>query len=304
MNGPLRFPHLGAVPRRLAACAALLLSLAGRSGAAEGGALLEIAYEPSQSSQVSLLAIKAVLDGQPLTIQKPDPENPPGRPVYQGPLAAGRHRLQVQLTLAGRNPVFSYVEDYHFDMSGLLEFASAKQGTVRAVARVRDRNLGDPSVEWKDKWALELAAVRTVPVPPPGTEEDEPEVTPATATPSPGPKPAATSATCALGPVRFGLARATLSKPARVELDRFAACLSGSTVRVKLVGHCDRRGSDATNLRLGEQRAEAVARYLEQRGLSAGRLGTESRGATEPLCTEATNTCFARNRRVEAVVAP
>jgi outer membrane protein OmpA-like peptidoglycan-associated protein len=293
MNGNLPAGRRPVAMTRLAAAAAMMLLLAARATAEDAGPRLEISLGPSETGQLTLIAVRAELDGRQLPLEKPDPKSRPGQPIYAGPLPAGQHQLKMTVTMAGDNVVFRYVTDYRFDMSGTLEFASAQEGTVQATATVKDRLT--PSAEWYDRYALALSAVRKVPLPAPGPEEDEIEVVPP-------PQQAALAAPCSLAPLHFKLADATLSARDRVALDQFAACLTGTRQTVRLVGHCDARGSDTENQRLGKKRAGAAARYLEARGLSAARIGVESRGAVEPLCAERTDACHARNRRVDAVV--
>jgi outer membrane protein OmpA-like peptidoglycan-associated protein len=282
--------------RRLALGAALLLSVAGPAGAEDRAPRLELYYGPNQTTQVTLESVKAELDGRPLPVEKPAPAATPGQPFYTGPLPPGTHQLDVSVTMVGDSAVFRYLTDYRFAMRGRLEFASAAEGVVQATLRITDRL--SPNVEWFDRYGLSLSAVRKVPPPSPRPERAAPAAAPpALAT------PVAASATCALAPLHFKFMRADLSAQARGALDRFAACLAGTGSRVTLVGHCDRRGSDEVNQRLGTRRAEAAARYLVDRGIAAARLDVESRGADAPLCVEATAACHARNRRVVATDA-
>jgi peptidoglycan-associated lipoprotein len=62
-------------------------------------------------------------------------------------------------------------------------------------------------------------------------------------------------------------------------------------------GHCDERGSVEYNLALGERRAKAAYDYLSSLGVASDRMKTVSYGKEVPLCQEATEECWARNRR-------
>lgn len=66
---------------------------------------------------------------------------------------------------------------------------------------------------------------------------------------------------------------------------------------VTVEGHCDERGSAEYNLGLGDRRATAVKDALVQMGVSGDKLKTISYGKERPLCTDATEDCYARNRR-------
>jgi peptidoglycan-associated lipoprotein len=70
---------------------------------------------------------------------------------------------------------------------------------------------------------------------------------------------------------------------------------------VRLEGHCDRRGSAGYNQALGQRRADAVVKFLRERGVAAARLTSGSLGKSRPLCDEESEACHARNRRVEAL---
>lgn len=66
---------------------------------------------------------------------------------------------------------------------------------------------------------------------------------------------------------------------------------------VVIEGHCDERGSAEYNLGLGDRRATAAKEFLIQLGVPADRLTTISYGKDRPVCTEANEECYQRNRR-------
>ncbi len=71
--------------------------------------------------------------------------------------------------------------------------------------------------------------------------------------------------------------------------------------KTEIEGHCDERGTVEYNLALGAKRAKAVKDYLVSLGIASERLTTISYGEELPLCREATEQCYARNRRVHFV---
>ena len=71
--------------------------------------------------------------------------------------------------------------------------------------------------------------------------------------------------------------------------------------RMNLEGNADERGSREYNLGLGERRANAVSSALLANGGSAGQVEVISYGEERPTCTESTEDCWAKNRRVEIV---
>jgi peptidoglycan-associated lipoprotein len=66
---------------------------------------------------------------------------------------------------------------------------------------------------------------------------------------------------------------------------------------VTIEGHCDERGSAEYNLGLGDRRASATKDALVGLGVPGDKLKTISYGKERPLCTDATEDCYARNRR-------
>ena len=69
--------------------------------------------------------------------------------------------------------------------------------------------------------------------------------------------------------------------------------------RVKLEGNCDEFGTDEYNYALGLKRAKAVKDGLEARGIGSGKIVIVSYGESNPQCREASDSCYARNRRVD-----
>jgi peptidoglycan-associated lipoprotein len=99
--------------------------------------------------------------------------------------------------------------------------------------------------------------------------------------------------------VRFGFDQASIAGDSAAALQKLAACLAKAPVRrVQVAGHCDDRGTTQYNLALGKKRAEAAKKYLADLGV-AGAIETNTFGKERPLCTEAVEACWARNRRAE-----
>jgi peptidoglycan-associated lipoprotein len=66
---------------------------------------------------------------------------------------------------------------------------------------------------------------------------------------------------------------------------------------VTIEGHCDERGSAEYNLGLGDRRASATRDALAALGVPGDKLKTISYGKERPLCTDADESCYSRNRR-------
>lgn len=69
--------------------------------------------------------------------------------------------------------------------------------------------------------------------------------------------------------------------------------------KLSLVGHTDSDGNAQANLVLSKSRAEAVKKYLVNKGIAAERIKTEGRGEDQPLVNNTTPANKAQNRRVE-----
>ena len=77
-----------------------------------------------------------------------------------------------------------------------------------------------------------------------------------------------------------------------------------SKYKVKLEGNCDEWGSDEYNFALGLKRANAVKQALVADGIDASRISMVSYGESNPVCTEHTKECWAKNRRVNFRLLP
>ncbi|AHV91328.1 OmpA family protein [Bordetella holmesii] len=100
--------------------------------------------------------------------------------------------------------------------------------------------------------------------------------------------------------VSFDTGRATLKPALLPVLDSVAKSVEQHPeLRVKTVGHTDNTGSVATNQKLSQARAQAVATYLSRHGVAASRIMVEGRAATDPIGDNSTVDGRAANRRVE-----
>ncbi|MBK9266135.1 MAG: OmpA family protein [Polyangiaceae bacterium] len=73
-------------------------------------------------------------------------------------------------------------------------------------------------------------------------------------------------------------------------------------VHMQIAGHTDSTGSAEHNQKLSERRAAAVAKYINEHGLPNVKIETAGYGKTKPLCTEDTDACHDKNRRVEFII--
>ncbi|MBI5777516.1 MAG: OmpA family protein [Nitrospirae bacterium] len=144
--------------------------------------------------------------------------------------------------------------------------------------------------------------------PPPPAPVEETRVTEAPVPPPPPPmveQPAAAApAAVELVDVYFDFDKASLRSDARSALETNARMLTSEMkdVTVLIQGHCDEVGTAAYNLVLGEKRAQAVKRYLEDLGVPPSRMNTTSYGKERPFCTEHSPDCWQQNRRAHFAV--
>jgi len=105
--------------------------------------------------------------------------------------------------------------------------------------------------------------------------------------------------------LRFGLGKTELSGPAKAVLDDFAKRLKeeNKNIYIEIQGHTDSRGEEAYNLKLGEERANAVRRYLNTSGgVPLHRMSVISYGESKPVADNKFRPGREQNRRVTLVV--
>jgi OmpA-OmpF porin, OOP family len=72
--------------------------------------------------------------------------------------------------------------------------------------------------------------------------------------------------------------------------------------KVQLSGHTDNVGSDASNMKLSENRAMAVKEFLESKGVPEERIKAEWFGESKPIAPNETKEGRQKNRRVEMAI--
>jgi len=101
-------------------------------------------------------------------------------------------------------------------------------------------------------------------------------------------------------PVYFDYDSDGLSDETRAALDAKIPILNANqSVRLRIAGHADDRGSDEHNLALGQRRAAAAKRYLTQRGVAESRIEIISYGEERPAMEGTDESAWSQNRRDE-----
>ena len=101
--------------------------------------------------------------------------------------------------------------------------------------------------------------------------------------------------------VKFSFDEAELSDEAMQDLDALATRIKSmdKAVYIEIEGHTDNIGSDSYNIELGQKRAMAVLRYLnESGGIPLHALSSISYGSAKPVADNGTREGRAQNRRV------
>lgn len=109
-----------------------------------------------------------------------------------------------------------------------------------------------------------------------------------------------------LSDVLFDTGRATLRPGAREKLSKLAGILLAypGAYRIEIEGHTDSVGSDASNLRLSQGRADSVHDYLLTSGLKPDHMmSARGLGETTPVAGNDTAAGRQVNRRVEIIIA-
>lgn len=100
--------------------------------------------------------------------------------------------------------------------------------------------------------------------------------------------------------VFFDTNSATIKSESYADLDRVVTFMKETSPAATGVveGHTDSQGADAANLSLSQRRADAVLKYLVDKGIAANRLSAQGYGETQPVADNGTAEGRAQNRRV------
>lgn len=102
--------------------------------------------------------------------------------------------------------------------------------------------------------------------------------------------------------INFDTGKSTITPDSAETLDAAARALKeAADLNVEVGGHTDNVGAPDANLKLSQDRAQAVVAALVERGVKAGRLTAKGYGQTSPVADNRTEDGRAKNRRVELV---
>lgn len=110
--------------------------------------------------------------------------------------------------------------------------------------------------------------------------------------------------TIRLNNIFFDFGKATLKPESNEELDNMVKILNeNSKMEIQIAGHTDNVGSDDANMKLSDDRANAVRSYLISKGINETRITAKGFGETKPIATNDTDEGRQINRRVEFTIS-
>jgi outer membrane protein OmpA-like peptidoglycan-associated protein len=102
--------------------------------------------------------------------------------------------------------------------------------------------------------------------------------------------------------INFDVDSDVLRPDATPALERVLAALQATGgLQVRIAGHTDWDGTEDHNLELSERRAQAVVRWLVERGIPLARLSPVGFGESQPIADNESSAGRALNRRVEII---
>jgi outer membrane protein OmpA-like peptidoglycan-associated protein len=105
------------------------------------------------------------------------------------------------------------------------------------------------------------------------------------------------------GSVLFASNQSTLLPEARTRLDQVSDVLLTTRERnIVVEGHTDSQGTDAHNMTLSQNRADAVRNYIVQRGYGGDLIRANGMGEGQPVASNGNAEGRANNRRVEIII--
>ena len=106
-----------------------------------------------------------------------------------------------------------------------------------------------------------------------------------------------------LGPIYFDYDKSTIRPDAEATLQANLGIITANpSMRIRIEGNADERGSDEYNIALGQRRSQSAKQWLIDHGVDAGRIDIVSYGEERPVCQDHNETCWQQNRRDDFVI--
>ncbi len=284
-------------------------------------ATADLRQQGSRGTGRFVLHTTGVAAGMPIEVRNAGLTGLPVQFEVSGSRVAMRHELGSRL----------FAADFEVEGDRMLGRVRGAEPEVRIVlTRVRPSVAAAPggSVATAPPGSIAAAAPGSVapePPPPPSSPpgptlepaDSEPSTTepPIAAAPASPPEPTPAepgrpgpnefTGSAAVKPIYFDFNKYAIRPGDARILEANAEWLRKSAAMLVLIeGHCDERGTIEYNLALGERRARAARDYLISNGIAAERISIVSFGAERPVCTEATEECWSKNRRAVFLLRP
>lgn len=99
--------------------------------------------------------------------------------------------------------------------------------------------------------------------------------------------------------IYFGFGDYTISPDMESNMNTNIKVAMSAASKVKIEGNCDEFGTDEYNYALGLKRAKSVKDSLAAQGVNTSKMVLVSFGESSPVCSEPSDSCYDRNRRVD-----
>jgi len=107
-----------------------------------------------------------------------------------------------------------------------------------------------------------------------------------------------------MGDVLFDFGKYNLKPDTKITLAKLIGIIqSHPGLNLAIEGHTDNIGSDEANMKLSQQRGDAVREFLVQQGLAANSVTAVGLGKADPVADNSSNEGRQKNRRVEIIVS-
>ncbi len=99
--------------------------------------------------------------------------------------------------------------------------------------------------------------------------------------------------------IYFAFADYSISSNMENNMNHNIEVANAASSKIKIEGNCDEFGTDEYNYALGLKRAKAVKDSIAAQGIDTSRMVLVSFGESNAVCTEPSDSCYDRNRRVD-----
>jgi peptidoglycan-associated lipoprotein len=99
--------------------------------------------------------------------------------------------------------------------------------------------------------------------------------------------------------IYFGFGDYSISSSMENHITSNVNVINSTNSTIKIEGNCDEFGTDEYNYALGLKRAKAVKESIASQGVPESKMVIISYGESNPVCSNPTDSCYEKNRRVD-----